>query len=278
MNVQKDTETIIKTQTDTPAAGLECPAADSSSELSSSDSSDPEGRDCCGQTAAQRTGSHQVILSDEQVQSFLHNDLTPCADAMVRMYTGRISHIRRPPITREHFMAHLKTITRHKMLVFQGCRKVGLYRQGILHDLSKFSPTEFFVGARYFQGNRSPNNAEREDIGYSRSWLHHKGRNKHHFEYWVDYNLRGKDGESPLIPVKMPGRYVVEMLMDRIAASKIYKGDKYTDASPLQYFNGGRARKFMHPETAALLEELLRMLAERGEDYTFAYIRSMLSK
>ena len=160
----------------------------------------------------------------------------------------------------------------------QGCFKVGLYRQGILHDLSKYSPTEFLVGARYFQGNRSPNNAEREDIGYSSSWLHHKGRNRHHFEYWVDYNLRGKDGESPLVPVKMPGRYVVEMLMDRIAASKIYKGDAYTDASPLQYFDGGRARKFMHPETAALLEQFLNMLAERGEEYTFAYIRSMLEK
>jgi hypothetical protein len=119
----------------------------------------------------------------------------------------------------EKFMGHLRTVTLHKLLVLEGCWKVGLYRQGILHDLSKYSPTEFLVGARYFQGNRSPNNAEREDIGYSTSWLHHKGRNRHHFEFWVDYNLRGKEGESPLIPVKMPGRYVVEMLMDRIAAA-----------------------------------------------------------
>lgn len=203
--------------------------------------------------------------------------VTPSASAMVKMYTGRPSPDR-PPITREKLMAHLSTITHHKMLVLEGCWKVGLYRQGLLHDLSKYSPTEFLVGARYFQGNRSPNNAEREDIGYSSSWLHHKGRNRHHFEYWVDYNLRMKDGESPLIPVKMPGRYVVEMLMDRIAASKIYQGDAYTDKAPLHYYGGGRASQFMHPETAELLESLLRMLAEKGEDYTFAYVRSRLSK
>lgn len=204
--------------------------------------------------------------------------VTPAADSQVRMYTGRLTHHKRPAITREGFMNHLRTVVRHKELVMIGCFRVGLYRQGLLHDLSKFSPTEFLVGARYFQGNRSPNNAEREDIGYSSSWLHHKGRNRHHFEYWVDYNLRGKDGESPLVPVKMPGRFVVEMLMDRIAASKVYLGDAYTDKSPLGYFDGGRARKFMHPETAALLEKLLRMLAEKGEDYTFSYIRGKLSK
>ena len=204
--------------------------------------------------------------------------VTPAADSLVRMYTGRLTHHKRPAITREGFMNHLRTVVRHKELVMIGCFRVGLYRQGLLHDLSKFAPTEFLVGARYFQGNRSPNNAEREDIGYSSSWLHHKGRNRHHFEYWVDYNLRGKDGESPLVPVKMPGRFVVEMLMDRIAASKVYLGDAYTDKSPLGYFDGGRARKFMHPETAALLEKLLRMLAEKGEDYTFSYIRGKLSK
>ena len=95
----------------------------------------------------------------------------------------------------------------------------------------------------------------------------------------MDYNLRGKEGESPVIPVKMPGRYVVEMLMDRIAASKVYKGDMYTDAHPLEYFETGPAvLRFMHPETAALLRKLLVMLAEEGEDRTFAYVRSHLHK
>jgi hypothetical protein len=144
------------------------------------------------------------------------------------------------PVTPEKFIGHLHTVTRHRYLVMKGCFRVGLYRQGLLHDLSKFSPTEFMVGARYFQGNRSPNNAEREDLGYSASWLHHKGRNRHHFEYWMDYNLHAKEGEQMVIPVRMPGRYVVEMLMDRIAASKVYRGSEYTDADPLRYYKTGK--------------------------------------
>ena len=84
---------------------------------------------------------------------------------------------------------HFKTITHHKILVAKGCFKVSLYKQGLLHDMSKYSPTEFWVGAKYYQGTRSPNNAEREDIGYSSAWLHHKGRNKHHYEYWIETGI-----------------------------------------------------------------------------------------
>ena len=86
------------------------------------------------------------------------------------------------------WIEHFQTITQHKLTVMQYCFAVGLYRQAILHDLSKYSPTEFLIGAKYYQGNRSPNNAEREAKGYSSAWLHHKGRNKHHFEYWLDYS------------------------------------------------------------------------------------------
>ena len=84
------------------------------------------------------------------------------------------------------WLEHLKTITAHKIMVMRHCFAVGLYKQGLLHDLSKYSWTEFSMGAKYYQGNRSPNDAEREDKGYTSSWLHHKGRNKHHLEYWVD--------------------------------------------------------------------------------------------
>ena len=91
---------------------------------------------------------------------------------------------------------HFQTITKHKIYVMRECFRVGLYRQGFLHDLSKYSWTEFRIGCRYYQGTRSPNNAEREEKGYSSSWLHHKGRNKHHYEYWIDYNVNaGKDGK-----------------------------------------------------------------------------------
>lgn len=169
---------------------------------------------------------------------------------------------------------HFKTITHHKRLVMEGCFKVGLYRQGLLHDLSKFSPAEFLVGVRYYQGNRSPNNAEREAIGYSSAWLHHKGRNKHHYEYWIDYST--KEIKGGMAPAKMPEKYVVEMLMDRIAACKTYNGGSYTQRDPLSYYLKGKENAPIHPETKALLERLLTMLAEKGEEETFAYIRQSI--
>ena len=74
------------------------------------------------------------------------------------------------------FFKHLKTINHHKWLVMKHCFKAGLYKQGLLHDMSKYSPTEFWAGVKYYQGTRSPNDAEREDKGVSYAWLHHKGR------------------------------------------------------------------------------------------------------
>lgn len=172
-------------------------------------------------------------------------------------------------------LMHFCTITKHKFLVMKECFRVGLYRQGLLHDLSKYSWTEFRVGCRYYQGNRSPNNAEREDRGYSSAWLHHKGRNKHHYEYWIDYSL---DGTGLLAGMRMPVRYVVEMFLDRIAASKVYKGSRYRDSDPLKYYANGKAGELMHPETRELLETLLHMLAEQGEEATYQYIRREVLK
>ena len=172
-------------------------------------------------------------------------------------------------------LKHLQTINHHKLLVMKHCFKVGLYKQGLLHDLSKYSPTEFLVGCRYYQGTRSPNNAEREATGYSTAWLHHKGRNKHHYEYWIDYSIVPGEG---IVGQKMPVKYVYEMFMDRIAASKTYLGDKYTDKEPLQYYEKGAAKlgKMIHPETAALIHTLLKMLAEKGERATFKYVREQV--
>ena len=168
---------------------------------------------------------------------------------------------------------HFCTIVRHKRLVAQGCFKVGLYKQGLLHDMSKFSWVEFRVGAKYFQGDRSPNNAERETIGYSSAWLHHKGRNKHHLEYWIDY-VAGED--SGLGGMRMPDKYVVEMFMDRIAASKVYMGNAYNDKSPLAYYKMGKV--LLHAEVRELLEHMLTMLAEKGEEETFRYIKKEILK
>ena len=104
--------------------------------------------------------------------------------------------------------------------------------------------------------------------------MHHKGRNRHHFEYWNDINPTTKRYE----PVKMPLRFVKEMFCDRVAASKIYQGKAYTDAHPLAYFLRGNARAKMHPETADLLEEWLRMLEQNGERATFAHIKQIKNR
>lgn len=169
---------------------------------------------------------------------------------------------------------HFKTVSEHRRQVRKGCFRIGLFWQGITHDLSKYSPTEFLVGAKYYQGYRSPNNAEREDIGYSSAWLHHKGRNKHHFEYWIDYSSRTKG----FIPVRMPNKYLAEMYMDRIAASKTYNKEKYKDDFPLKYYLKGKDGVPMDERTKEDLEKLLRMLATRGEEYTERYIRRNVLK
>ena len=164
---------------------------------------------------------------------------------------------------------HFKTITHHRWLVMLGCFHVGLVRQGLTHDLSKYAPTEFLVGARYYQGTRSPNSAEREDKGYSEAWMHHKGRNRHHYEYWTDLSPVTRVYEA----VPMPRKYLVEMVMDRIAACKTYQGKDYRDDAALNYFLKSRERTLMHPETRQQLEYILTMLSQQGEAPTFAYLR-----
>jgi len=167
---------------------------------------------------------------------------------------------------------HFTTITYHRFLVRKGCFRVGLYWQGLTHDLSKYSPSEFWVGARLYQSNRSPNAAERDLQGYSTAWMHHKGRNRHHYEYWTDMN-RGT-GRYESYP--MPRKYLAEMVMDRIAACKVYQGNAYTDASALIYFENSRDKHLMHPQLRQELGHILEFLKEHGEKETFRYIRKLL--
>ena len=166
-------------------------------------------------------------------------------------------------------VGHLRTVTRHRHAVIRHARKAGILWQGLRHDLSKYSLAEFIPGAKYFQGDRSPNEMERKLFGYSVAWMHHKGRNKHHFEYWTDYNPI----EKKMMPVPMPMRYIAEMFCDRVAASKIYQGDKYTDSHPYEYFLRGVANRAIEKETAGILENWLIMLRDDGEEKTLRHIK-----
>ena len=175
----------------------------------------------------------------------------------------------------QRFFGHLHTINHHKILVTAACFRGGLYRQGLAHDLSKYSPVEFLAGVKYWQGTRSPINREKEVLGYSKGWMHHKGRNRHHFEYWIDYSPNPADG---LIGTKMPKKYVAEMAIDRICASRNYQKEKYTQKSALAYYEKGKAYTIMHPEARFLLEFLLKKTAQEGEEAVYSYMKHVLLK
>lgn len=172
------------------------------------------------------------------------------------------------------FFKHLHTINKHRAMVFSYCCKCGLFWRGLTHDLSKYSPTEFFPGVKYYQGYRSPTIKEREEIGYSKAWMHHKGRNRHHFEYWTDFNKETHSYE----PIEMPTEFLIEMFCDRIAASKVYLKKDYTDSSPLEYLLNRDKGVKMHETTRKKLQYLLEYLSKNGEKETFRFIKKNRKK
>lgn len=170
----------------------------------------------------------------------------------------------------QKFWGHLSTVTRHRHRVIAHCARAGILWQGLRHDLSKYSPTEFWQGVKFFDGTHSPTEDERRTLGYSLAWMHHKGRNRHHYEYWVDI-----DPVTRLYaPVEMPIADTAEMFADRVAASRVYRGENYRDSDPLDYFLRGHAKDIMHPATTARLSLWLTTLAEEGEKKAFALVRT----
>ena len=176
--------------------------------------------------------------------------------------------------TIQKFFGHLSTVTRHRHLVIAHCARAGILWQGLRHDLSKYGKTEFWQGVRFFDGTHSPTEDERRTLGYSLAWMHHKGRNRHHWEYWTDYSV----AEKRYVPMPMPRRFMAEMLCDRIAASKIYNGAAYTDAAPLDYLMRGKMHDAMHPETRQTLERFLTQLRDEGEGAMFASLRAWVKE
>ena len=154
---------------------------------------------------------------------------------------------------------HFKTVCKHKYAVFKECRACGIPVQGMIHDLSKFSITEFASSAKYFQGNRSPISAEKDAIGYSSAWLHHKGHNKHHWEYWTDF---GSNGE--VIPAKIPYKYVVEMICDWIGAGKVYSCGNWDQTDPLLYYKYVRPGRHFDKRTEKLILLFLNTICNCG--------------
>lgn len=166
------------------------------------------------------------------------------------------------------FFGHLRTVYKHRREVRKLCFKCGLYWQGLTHDLSKYSPVEFINGVKFFTGKGSPHMGERNKYGYSKAWLNHKGRNKHHGEYWQDIRPNGKTE-----PIDMPRKYLAEMICDRVAASKIYLKENYTKDAPWNYYNSHRDEHQFSTNTRQDLVYFLQMLRDEGEEYLFEYLR-----
>ena len=157
----------------------------------------------------------------------------------------------------KNLVLHFNLVNKHRFKVFKLCCKAGIPFRGLVHDLSKYSPTEFFESAKYYNGTYSPiSNCKREN-GYSKAWLHHKGRNKHHYEYWYDYAAPEK---TPIMPYK----YTVEMICDTLAAGMTYQGKNWTKDYQLQYYLEDRKRKNINTKIDNILLEVYGMVAKNG--------------
>lgn len=158
-------------------------------------------------------------------------------------------------------LKHIKLVMKHKWLVFKFCCKVGIPVRGFLHDWSKFSPTEFCESIKYYNGKSTPISAAKKEYGYSSAWLHHRGRNKHHEVYWVDFT-------SPAVAPVMPYKYVAEMICDKLSANITYSGKEWTNASEYEYWLKEKERVIINPKVENYLTEVFIQVKDNGIDKT----------
>ena len=157
---------------------------------------------------------------------------------------------------------HFCLVNKHRWTVFKLCCKVGLPWRGFVHDISKYSPTEFWESVKYFNGQKSPISQCRANRGYSLAWIHHKGRNKHHFEYWEDVSQRGR------IPVQIPYEYAVESICDKVAAGMVYRGKDWTPKEVYEYWERKEKNSPIqkNSKSVAFVDTVLRKIADEGID------------
>lgn len=166
-----------------------------------------------------------------------------------------------------NIFAHLKKIMVHRSWVRHYCLQAGLYWQGLTHDLSKYSTTEFWESVRYYQGVSSPIDACKKDKGYSMAWFHHRGRNKHHWEYWVD------DFQDGMRPKLMPEKYAVEMFCDFLAAGRAYMGKEYSREAEYDWWRKKRQTVVMHPAILNFIDVCFANYLEFSAHYALDKVR-----
>ena len=157
-------------------------------------------------------------------------------------------------------IGHFKNIITHKFWVLYYGIKLNMnIFQLIMHDLSKFSPTEFWESVKYYKGTSSPIPACKSVNGYSLAWQHHKGRNPHHYEYWTDNYDKG----TTLI--KMPYKYVMEMMVDWFAAGRTYQGKSFNFESQYEWWQNKKASKpAIHEDTIELIDFFYKTMVTYG--------------
>ena len=170
-------------------------------------------------------------------------------------------------------LKHIKLVSKHKWLVFKFSCKLGIPFRGFMHDWSKFSIDEFWESIKYYDGKVSPITRCKQEKGYSKAWLHHKGRNKHHYQYWVDL---GTKGVAPVIPYK----YMAEMICDKLSASITYNGKNWTNSSEYEYWQKEKTRVIVNPKIENFLEAVFAELKDNGIDKTITKknIKSLYKK
>ena len=173
----------------------------------------------------------------------------------------------------KNIIKHFALITHHRWVVFKLCCRVGIPWRGLVHDLSKYSPTEFWESVKYYNGSHSPITEAKKEKGYSDAWLHHKGRNKHHSEYWVDYNAKN---QTPMMPYK----YAAEMVCDKMAAGIIYQGENWKKEYELSYWMKEKEITQMNQSLKDFVTEVMTQVAEKGikETYTKENIKKIYEK
>ena len=145
---------------------------------------------------------------------------------------------------------HLRKIQTHRKWVRHYCFALKLYKQGLLHDLSKYSPTEFWESVKYYKGTSSPIDASKAENGYSMAWFHHRGRNLHHHVMWI----------------LMPYKYFAEMICDYLAAGRAYMGEKFSFVAENEWWEKKREKGLAMPENQMkMIDFIFSRLAEREE-------------
>lgn len=153
---------------------------------------------------------------------------------------------------------HWKTIHTHRKWVKRYCFLAGIPWRGLTHDLSKYSSTEFFESARYWTGFSSPITEAKKAQGYSRAWLHHKGRNRHHWAYWTDNYSEGTTTHL------MPCNDFVELVCDFLGAARAYCGEDFSYKKEYEWWCDDREKgnKGMHPLNKKMLDIIFSDLAQ----------------